>query len=86
MNHIMVNVGIKSMPGISSSIKEKIPPRKPLLNPNIFQKIKAEIGAQINSPSTGITITALPIRSIKIQAANDGRGFCLAESFFALRG
>lgn len=74
---------MKSIPGINSSIKEKIPPKKPLPNPNIFQKIKAEIGAHINSPSTGITITALPIRSIKMQAASDGKGLCLAGKFFA---
>ena len=77
MNHMIVNVGMKSMPGINSSMKEKIPPRKPLLNPNILQKIKAEIGAQINSPSTGIRITALPITSIKMHKGNDGNGFCL---------
>lgn len=68
---------MKSIPGINSSMKEKIPPRKPLLNPNILQKINAEIGAQINSPNTGTTITALPITSIKIQAGNEGKGFCL---------
>lgn len=56
-----------------------MPPRNPLLNPNILQKIKAEMGAQISSPNTGTTITALPIISIKMQAANDGNGFCLVE-------
>lgn len=66
---------MKSIPGINSSMNEKIPPRKPLWNPNILQKINAEIGAQINSPNTGITITALPITSIKMQAAIDGKGF-----------
>jgi hypothetical protein len=75
MNHMIVNVGMKSIPGISSSIKEKIPPKNPLLNPNILQKMIAEIGAQINSPNTGITITALPIASIKIQLTKDGSGF-----------
>lgn len=70
---------MKSIPGISSSIKEKMPPRNPLLNPNILQKIKAEMGAQISSPNTGKTITALPIISIKMQAANDGNGCCLVE-------
>lgn len=73
----MVNVGIKSTPGISSSMKEKIPPKNPFLNPNIFQKIRAEIGAQINSPRTGTTITALPITSITIHKGNEGKGFCL---------
>jgi len=74
----MVNVGMKSIPGINSSIKEKTPPKKPLLKPNILQKIMAEIGAHINSPNTGMTITALPITSIKIHIGNDGKGFCLA--------
>lgn len=73
----MVNVGMKSTPGINSSMNEKIPPRKPLLNPNILQKIRAEIGAQISSPKTGITITALPIRSIKMHKGREGKGFCL---------
>ena len=68
---------MKSTPGINSSIKEKIPPKKPLLNPNNLQKIIAEIGAQINSPNTGTTITALPIKSIKIHNGNEGKGFCL---------
>lgn len=77
MNHMIVNVGIKSIPGINSSIKEKIPPKKPLLKPNILQKMKAEIGAQISSPATGTTTTALPITSIKIHANKDGKGLCL---------
>ena len=77
MNHMIVNVGMKSIPGINSSIKEKIPPRKPLLNPNILQKMMAEMGAHISSPKTGITITALPIISIKMHIGNDGKGFCL---------
>jgi len=69
---------MKSIPGINSSIKENIPPKKPLPKPNILQKIKAEIGAQISSPATGITITAPPITSIKMHRGNDGKGFCLA--------
>lgn len=78
MNHMIVNVGIKSIPGINSSMKENTPPKKPLLKPNILQKMKAEIGAQINSPATGTTITALPITSIKIHRGSDGKGLCLA--------
>jgi hypothetical protein len=76
MNHIIVKVGMKSIPGISSSIKENTPPRKPLLKPNILQKIIAEIGAQINSPNTGIMITALPIKSISMHVGKEGKGFC----------
>jgi hypothetical protein len=75
---MIVNVGMKSIPGINSSIKEKIPPKKPLWNPNILQKTIAEIGAQINSPNTGITITALPITSINMHIGRDGKGFCLS--------
>ena len=74
MHHMIVNVGMKSMPGINSSIKENTPPRKPFLKPNIRQKIKAEIGAQMISPRTGIRITALPIKSISRHDASEGRG------------
>jgi hypothetical protein len=73
----MVNVGIKSRPGISSSIKFTIPPTKPFLKPNIFQKIKADTGAQRisrNSPIKGIPKVAKPKKSISRQAARDGRG------------
>lgn len=74
---MIVNVGMKSTPGINSSMKEKIPPKKPFRKPNIFQKRSAEIGAQINSPKTGTAITALPIRSITIHDTSEGKGFCL---------
>ena len=74
---MMVKVGIKSIPGINSSMKEKIPPKNPFLNPNIFQKTTAETGAQINSQRTGTTITALPITSITMHKGNEGKGFCL---------
>lgn len=80
---MIVNVGIKSIPGINSSINENIPPKKPLLNPNILQKIMAEIGAQINSPKTGTTTTALPTISIAIQLSNEGKGFVFTEASFA---
>lgn len=77
MNHMMVNVGMKSIPGISSSIKEKIPPKNPFLKPNMRQKIKAETGAHIISPIKGMNVTALPIKSINRQAPSEGNGVCL---------
>ncbi|MND09198.1 hypothetical protein D3C83_323460 [compost metagenome] len=57
----MVNVGIKSSPGISSSKKLNAPPKSPLAPPNILKKIKAEIGAQRiskNSPKKGTAYVA----------------------------
>jgi len=78
----MVNVGMKSMPGISSSIKLNTPPRNPFLKPNIRQNKNAEIGAQINSPKTGTTITALPIKSIKRQVSKDGKGLDSSGKYF----
>jgi hypothetical protein len=74
MNHIIVNVGMKSIPGINSSIKLNIPPKNPFLNPNILQNIKADMGAQIISPKKGTNITALPIISITIHAPREGKG------------
>src|SRR5215203_1237713 len=71
---MIVNVGIKFNPGINSSIRLKTPPRNPFLNPNRRQNKKADIGAQINSPKTGTTITALPIKSNTKQVTNDGKG------------
>lgn len=71
----MVKVGIKSNPGINSSIKLNIPPKNPFLNPNMRQKTTADIGAQISSPNTGIIIVALPIKSMIRQAPKEGSGF-----------
>ena len=76
MNHMIVKVGMKSIPGISSSTKENIPPKKPLLKPNMRQKITAEIGAQMISPINGINVTALPIKSINRHLAREGSGLC----------
>lgn len=84
----MVNVGIKSRPGISSSTKLKIPPKKPFEPPNVLKKIKADIGAQMrskNSPKKGRAYVAYPRKSISRQNANEGF-FCevaeAATSFF----
>lgn len=82
MNHIMVNVGMKSIPGINSSIKLNTPPKNPFLKPNIRQNKNAEIGAQINSPKTGTTITALPIKSIKRQVSKEGKGLDSKGKYF----
>ena len=70
----MVNVGIRSRPGINSSIKLKTPPIKPFLNPNIRQKISADMGAQITSPRKGISMDALPIKSMSKHFAKEGNG------------
>jgi len=67
--HISVKVGIKSNPGISSSIKtiaEAIFPSVPLYISLIFL---AAYGAQIiskNGPTTGIAIVAIPMASYNI--------------------
>ncbi len=56
MNQVIVKVGMKSRPGISSSIKLKIPPNNPLAPPNMRMKMSAEMGAHIiskNSPKKG---------------------------------
>ena len=45
-SQVSVNVGIKSSPGRISSTKLKIPPKKPLVPPNIRIKIMAETGAK----------------------------------------
>ena len=74
MNHMMVKVGMKSTPGMSSSINENIPPKKPFLKPNIRQKMNAETGAHTISPTTGIRITALPIKSMTRQENREGSG------------
>jgi len=53
----MVNVGIKSVPGSSSSAKLNIPPNAPFHPPKEIKKIRPETGAQIiseNSPSPGM--------------------------------
>lgn len=82
--HIIVNVGMKSIPGMSSSINEKIPPIKPFRKPNMRQKIKADTGAQTSSPTTGSRITALPIKSISRQEASEGKGFWLMGSYLTV--
>jgi hypothetical protein len=54
---MMVKLGMKSVPGNSSSIKSNMPPTAPFHPPNVKKKMIPEIGAQItspNSPNTGI--------------------------------
>jgi hypothetical protein len=73
-----VKVGIKSRPGMISSIKLNTPPKNPLAPPNIRINTSAEIGAQTisrNSPRKGIPYVAYPKKSISRQAAREGIGF-----------
>jgi hypothetical protein len=81
INHVMVKVGMISIPGSNSSRKAKPPPKNPFTPPNVLMYIKPEMGAHKrskNSPKKGTANEAYPSRSINMQNDRDGKGFCLA--------
>ena len=56
-SHMMVKLGMKSVPGNISSIKLPKPPKAPFHPPKLIKKMTAEMGAQKiseNSPRKGI--------------------------------
>lgn len=76
----MVNVGMKSRPGMISSKKLNIPPKAPFHPRNMMKNTTAEIGAQMmsaNSPITGTEYVAYPIISMRIQAISGGVFFMI---------
>ena len=94
-SHMMVNDGIKSVPGSNSSTKLKMPPNAPLQPPNMRKKMIPDIGAQtrsISSPKKGTPYDKYPIKSMMMQITREGmrRGllivfvslFCIAPINF----
>lgn len=73
-----VKEGMISVPGRNSSRKLNPAPSKPFQPPNIVQKIREEMGAQIisaHSPMRGMAYVVIPMMSISTQKTNEGAGF-----------
>jgi len=75
INHIIVKLGMKSVPGSNSSTIPNNPPIAPFHPPKVMKKIRPDIGAQTisaNSPKTGKAYVAYPKRSIAMQKIKEG--------------